>query len=138
MSVFISHSPEDTERFAGEFAQTLKRGDVVAMYGGLGMGKTAFVRGLAAGLGSTDEISSPTFALVHEYDGKFPIYHFDMYRITSMDDLYSTGFFDYLESGGIVVTEWSENIRDYLPENVIEIHISRGETDQDRELNIKR
>ena len=78
--------------------------------GGLGAGKTAFVRGLAQGLGCSDEVSSPTFSLVHEYDGPVTLYHFDMYRIHSLDELYSTGFFDYLDCGGIMAIEWSENI----------------------------
>lgn len=136
MQIFYSNSPEETESIASSFSENLNPGDVIALYGGLGMGKTAFVRGLSKGLGTTDEVSSPTFALVHEYNGKLPIYHFDMYRITSLDDLYSTGFFDYLESGGIVITEWSENITDYLPENSIRIEISRGDEDNERVLKI--
>ena len=108
MSEFISHSTAETEDFAEKFAQKLSSGDVIALFGGLGMGKTAFVRGLARGLSVTSEVSSPTFALVHEYDGKIPVYHFDMYRINSLEDLFSTGFFDYLDSSGIMVIEWSE------------------------------
>ena len=136
MSTYVSHSVQDTEAFASRYAAQLCAGDVIALYGGLGMGKTAFVRGLAAGLGSTCEVSSPTFALVHEYDGKYPIYHFDMYRVHGPDDLYSTGFFDYLESGGIVVIEWSENIEPYLPDNARKIRISRTEQENERRLTV--
>lgn len=136
ISTFISHSPEETEQYAAEFAKTLRAGDTIAMYGGLGRGKTAFVRGLAKGLQSDSEVSSPTFALVHEYEGRLPIFHFDMYRIHTMDDLYSTGFFDYLDMQGVVVIEWSENITDYLPDDVITIRIDSGETENERRFTI--
>ena len=134
MSVFVSHSVEETENFAQNLAKNLSKGDTVALFGGLGMGKTAFVRGLAKGLSVTSEVSSPTFALVHEYDGRFPVYHFDMYRITSLEDLYSTGFFDYVESDGIVVVEWSENISEYLPENTVRITIDYGNSETERRI----
>ncbi|MBQ7541118.1 MAG: tRNA (adenosine(37)-N6)-threonylcarbamoyltransferase complex ATPase subunit type 1 TsaE [Clostridia bacterium] len=139
MSTFVSHSTEETEAFACRFAEGLRSGDVLALFGGLGMGKTAFVRGLAQGLGSTSEVSSPTFALVHEYDGRLPIFHFDMYRISGLDDLYSTGFFEYLESGGIVVIEWSENIEPYLPPETKRIRIDRtdGAAENERRLTIE-
>lgn len=134
MSEFISHSVEQTESFAEKFASTLKRGDTLALFGGLGMGKTAFVRGLAKGLFVTSEVSSPTFALVHEYEGVMPVYHFDMYRITSLEDLFSTGFFDYLDSNGLVVIEWSENIAQYLPQNTTVIRIEYGSNDTERRI----
>ncbi|MBQ7545545.1 MAG: tRNA (adenosine(37)-N6)-threonylcarbamoyltransferase complex ATPase subunit type 1 TsaE [Clostridia bacterium] len=137
MSNYVSRSVQDTEAFAAQYAQSLHAGDVIALFGGLGMGKTAFVRGLASGLHSSSEVSSPTFALVHEYDGKYPIYHFDMYRVRDLDDLYSTGFFDYLESGGIVVIEWSENIEPYLPENARKIRICRTEHENERRLTVE-
>ncbi len=137
MSVFVSHSPADTEAFAADFAARLKRGDVLALYGGLGVGKTAFVRGLARGLGTTSEVSSPTFALVHEYDGRLPVAHFDMYRIHCMDDLYSTGFYDYLDSGNVLVIEWSENVEPYLPDGIYRIRIARGNAENERTLTIE-
>lgn len=93
---FLSHSAAQTEEFACDFARGLHGGDVVAFRGGLGMGKTAFVRGALRGLGNTARVSSPTFALVNDYGGTPHIYHFDMYRVTDWDSLYSTGFFDYL------------------------------------------
>lgn len=134
---FVSHSAAETENIGSEFAKTLKAGDVAAFFGDLGMGKTAFIRGMANGLGIVDPVSSPTFALVHEYRGKLPLYHFDMYRVTSWDDLYSTGFFDYLDAGGVCAVEWSENIEEALPENTISITIARvsdKEEDNDTRL----
>lgn len=115
---YITHSPEETEHLAALIADKLHGNETLAMFGGLGVGKTAFTRGLAKGLDIDDGVSSPTFAIVNEYEGRFPVHHFDMYRITSWDDLYSTGFFDYLENG-ITVIEWSENVETALPENAI-------------------
>ena len=108
---------------------------MLAFRGGLGAGKTAFVRGLAEGLGVTGEVASPTFSLVNEYRGNPPLYHFDMYRISTMDDLYFTGFFDYLENGSILAIEWSENISDWLPDGVITVTINRL-GDEEREILI--
>ena len=105
---------------------------MLAFYGGLGMGKTTFVRGLAQGLGSLDEVSSPTFSLVHEYRSTPKLYHFDMYRVTSFDDLYSTGFFDYLETGAILAIEWSENIEDALTNRTIRVTFERLEEEKRR------
>lgn len=125
----MSKSPQETEQIAEKLAQTLSGTEVIAMFGGLGAGKTAFTRGLARGLGIDDGVSSPTFALVNEYDGKFTVYHFDMYRVSTWDDLYSTGFFDYIDNG-VMIIEWSENIEEFLPENHITItinHISENE-----------
>ena len=104
----------------------------------MGMGKTAFVRGLARGLGIDAEVTSPTFALVHEYDGTPPLYHFDMYRVTSWDSLYSTGFFDYLDAGGILAVEWSENIEGVLPEDAIRVEFRRGESENERIITIEK
>ena len=119
---YISKSVTDTEKIAEEIAKNVKSGDSVALFGGLGMGKTAFTRGFAKGLGFTGEVSSPTFAIINEYrGGKLHIYHFDMYRIESFDDLYSTNYFEYLDMGGVVITEWSENIENALPDEYIRI-----------------
>lgn len=131
MATFISESPAETEKIGERIAAVLKGTEVIALFGGLGMGKTAFTRGLAGGLGVTDGVSSPTFALVNEYRGKYMIYHFDMYRVTTWEDLYSTGFFDYLDTG-VLVIEWSENIEGALPENAVKITISPGENEQQR------
>ena len=136
MNTIISKSTEDTEKIGELIAKKLSGSEVIALFGGLGMGKTAFTRGLCRGLGVNDGVSSPTFALVNEYHGKYNIYHFDMYRVTSWEDLYSTGFFDYLDNG-ILVIEWSENIEGALPENAIRINISKGDSDDDRTFEIE-
>ena len=133
MYSFISHSTKQTEEFAqNKIAPLLKPGDVLAFFGGMGMGKTAFVRGLAKGLGITDSVSSPTFAIVNEYRGNPPLAHFDMYRIGSWDDLYTTGFFEYLDSGCILAVEWSENIENALPEGTIFITMEKLDEDSRR------
>ncbi|MGN1092946.1 MAG: tRNA (adenosine(37)-N6)-threonylcarbamoyltransferase complex ATPase subunit type 1 TsaE [Monoglobaceae bacterium] len=136
MNNIISKSTEDTEKIGELIAEKLCGNEVIALFGGLGMGKTAFTRGLCRGLGVNDGVSSPTFALVNEYHGKYNIYHFDMYRVTSWEDLYSTGFFDYLDNG-VLVIEWSENIEGALPENAIRINISKGESDDERTFEIE-
>ncbi len=125
VKTFTLNSPEQTIKLGEEIGKRLKQGDVVAYTGGMGMGKTTFTHGLAAGLGIKADVSSPTFALINEYRGeKFSLYHFDMYRITTQEDLYSTGFFDYLGGEDVLAIEWSENISAVLPENTIYIHIN--------------
>ncbi len=120
----VTHSPKETEEFAAEFARKLHAGDVLAFRGGMGAGKTAFTRGLATGLGVEGDVSSPTYALVHEHAGNPPLVHFDMYRVGSTDDLYTTGFFDYLETPAILAVEWSENIEEDLPPDTITVTIT--------------
>ena len=137
MQTFVSKSESQTEQFAEDFAKTLKAGAVVAFEGDLGAGKTAFVRGLARGLNCTDNVSSPTFAIVNEYDGDLPLFHFDMYRIETLGELYSVGFFEYLERGGICAVEWSENITAALPQRYLGVDISRGEAEQDRVITVQ-
>ncbi len=132
---YISHSEHDTEDFAQRFSQKLRPGDVIAYTGGLGMGKTAFTRGLARGLGCRGSVTSPTFAIVNRYEGETPLNHFDMYRVEGFDSLYSTGFFDYLDGASISAVEWSENIAAYLPENTIYINIRRID-DYTREITV--
>lgn len=124
--VFISNSPADTRKIAQQLADTLQGGEVIAFCGDLGMGKTCFVSGLAEGLGFTGEVSSPTFAIINEYiGGRLNLYHFDMYRISGWDDLYTTGYFEYMESGGVLAIEWSENIKNALPADAIEVIIKQ-------------
>lgn len=125
METFVSDSEKQTEQFAERFAKTLSRGSVVAFEGTLGAGKTAFTRGLAKGLNCIDGVSSPTFAIVNEYDGDIPLFHFDMYRIETLGELYSIGFFEYLERGGICAIEWSENIYSALPEETIFVKLEK-------------
>lgn len=134
---FNSHSVCDTEAIAEKLGRALKSGDVVAYFGGLGMGKTAFTRGLAKGMGITADVSSPTFAIVNDYGGNPPLVHFDMYKVDSWDDLYSSGFFDYLDMGAILATEWSENIENALPDNTIRVTIEQGESPEDRIITIE-
>lgn len=137
MKKIRSHSPEETEAIGERLAGALQGNEVLALYGGMGMGKTAFVRGLARGLGVCGEVSSPTFALVHEYQGRVPLYHFDMYRVGGWDDLYSTGFFDYLDCGAVLVIEWSENIEAALPDGAIRVTLEKGDGEQERTLTIE-
>ena len=125
VDVFRSESVAMTEEYGRCLAQELKSGSVVAFFGGMGMGKTQMVRGIAAGLGLSAEVASPTFALVHDYGGNPPLIHFDMYRVSGWEDLYSTGYFDYLDAGCILVIEWSENIAAALPEDAIRLYIRR-------------
>lgn len=126
----------DTENFAAEIASKAYAGTVIALYGGLGMGKTAFTRGFVRGRGIDTEVSSPTFALVHEYGGSPCVYHFDMYRVDGWDDLYSTGFFDFIDMGGILVVEWSENIEGALPDDTLRVVFGRGESENERIITV--
>ena len=136
--VFNSHSTEETEKIAAEFAKTLDTGkpEFVAMFGDLGVGKTAFVRGVASVLASGARVKSPTFTVVNEYHGdKLPLYHLDVYRIEDEDDLYSVGFYDYLQKG-VLIVEWSENIASALPEDAVTVTIKTiGEND--REITVE-
>lgn len=138
MEKYISNSPADTEKIGEMLGQKITGGRVVAFRGGLGMGKTCFTRGLAKGLGCTEQVTSPTFALINEYlSGRIPLYHFDMYRISSWEDLYSTSFFEYIDEGGVLACEWSENIENALPENTIFVEFTRI-SDTEREIIIKQ
>ena len=108
---YISRSPEETAQIANEIASGLHNGDIILYEGDMGAGKTTLTKGIAAALGITDPVTSPTFALVNEYpQGRLPLFHFDLYRIDNYDDLYAVGFFDYLDREGIIAAEWSENI----------------------------
>ncbi len=130
----ITKSPAETIKFAEEIGRLLKKGDIIAYHGGLGAGKTTFTRGLALGLGLGDVVSSPTFALVNEYNGdNLNLYHFDMYRIQSEWDLESSGFYDYDFSNNIAVVEWSENIEKYIAGKTIDITINTLD-EQEREI----
>lgn len=134
--VYKSCSVEETEKIASELSDKLNGTEVIAMYGDLGAGKTAFTRGLVKGFEIEDSVSSPTFSLVNEYIGDFPVYHFDMYRIDSWEDLYSIGFFDYI-GNGLIVIEWSENIEGALPDDVIKITITKGVSNDERIIEIE-
>ena len=138
MIKYISNSENDTKELAKKIACKLNPNDFIALFGGMGMGKTTFTRHLAKALGYEGEASSPTYAIINEYrGGRLNVYHFDMYRIETFDDLYSTNFFEYCEMGGVVVCEWSENIENVLPENYIKITISNGENETSRIFEIE-
>ena len=134
---FLSKSVSDTENIAENLGKTVRSGDVIAYFGGLGMGKTAFTRGLARGMGITADVSSPTFAIVNDYGGNPPLVHFDMYKVDSWDDLYSSGFFDYLDMGAVLAVEWSENIENALPESTVRVTIEQGEAPEERIITIE-
>ncbi len=136
MKIYESHSEKDTEKIGREIGEKLRGGDVVAFTGGMGMGKTVFVRGAAEALGAEADVCSPTFSIVNDYGGKIHIYHFDMYRVETWDSLYSTGFFDYMNDESILFIEWSENIENVLPENAVKVEFSKGEKDSDRIIKI--
>lgn len=136
MKTFFSESENNTSLIAAEFATELRGGDVVAFRGGMGMGKTVFVRSCVKALGVDADVSSPTFSIVNDYGGDINIYHFDMYRVESWDSLYSTGFFDYMNERSILFIEWSENIENVLPENTIYVDFSLGENVTERKIEI--
>ena len=122
---YITHSPEETEKIGAALAQKLNAGTVIAYRGDLGAGKTAFTRGLARGLGCTDTVTSPTYTIVNEYlSGRLPLFHFDMYRLRSSDDLWDIGWEDYLDRGGVCAVEWSENVADAM-EDAVRVRIEK-------------
>ena len=122
---YITNSPAQTEAVGAALARVLKPGSVLAFTGDLGAGKTAFTRGLAQGLGAQERVTSPTYTIVNEYlSGRLPLFHFDMYRLESADDLWDIGWEDYLERGGVCAVEWSENVAEAM-ENAICIRIEK-------------
>lgn len=139
MNKFISKSEQDTINFAENFASQLHKKDIVVLSGDLGSGKTKFVQGVLKHFGLENEISSPTFTIVNEYNADIcPIYHFDVYRLADIDEFYAMGGEEYFENG-ICLIEWGEIIEDALPSNYIKITFSKGkENDEYRELNIER
>lgn len=126
MKKYISNSYEETLVIASNIAKSCKKGTVIGFIGGLGMGKTAFTTGFVNGLGIKADVSSPTFALCNEYiNDEYRVYHYDMYRVENWDDLYSTGFFDYLDTDAFILVEWSENIFGALPDDSLIVKIDR-------------
>lgn len=133
---FISNSVEETERIGARLAGELPAGSVVAFTGDLGAGKTAFVRGMARGLGIDERVTSPTFTIVNEYEGgSRPLFHFDLYRLFDADELFDIGWEDYLSRGGICAVEWSERASEAM-ENCIRVDIVRGDHDGQRIIEI--
>lgn len=132
----ISNSVEETERLGAELVTRLSPGSVVAFTGDLGAGKTAFVRGMARGLGIVERVTSPTFTIVNEYEGgNRPLFHFDLYRLESADDLFEIGWEDYLTRGGICAVEWSERAMEAMT-GCIQVDIRRGAHDGQRVIEI--
>ena len=129
---FITNSPEQTEQVGAALGKVLTAGTVLAYEGDLGAGKTAFTRGLARGLGAGDMVTSPTYTIVNEYlSGRLPLFHFDMYRLASADDLWDIGWDDYLDRGGICAVEWSENVEEAM-EGAIRVRIEKLGEDERR------
>ena len=129
---YITNSPAETEALGFALGQVLRPGTVIAYCGDLGAGKTAFTRGLARGLGCTDLVTSPTYTIVNEYlSGRIPLFHFDMYRLRSSDDLFDIGWEDYLDRGGVCAVEWSENVADAM-EDAITVKIEKTGEDSRR------
>ena len=131
---FITNGPEETEALGARLARALGPGAVVAFTGDLGAGKTAFVRGLARGLGIPDRVTSPTFTIVNEYEGgRLPLFHFDLYRLGCADELFDIGWEDYLARGGVCAVEWGERMEELLEPGTIRVDLRRGE-DEDRRV----
>lgn len=135
---FTTHSAAETEALGERLAARLTGGEVIAYTGDLGAGKTAFTRGLARGLGITDRVTSPTFTIVNEYEGgRLPLFHFDMYRLSSSGELYDIGWEDYLARGGVCAVEWSEIVSDALEENeLIRVDIKNECGNDDRTITV--
>lgn len=131
-----SANEQETEAIGQALVGRLAPGTVVAFTGDLGAGKTAFVRGMARGLGISQRVTSPTFTIVNEYDGTTPLFHFDMYRLDSEEDLFDIGWDDYLARGGVCAVEWSERIDSALPPDALTVSIARGENDNDRIITV--
>ena len=134
---YISNSAQETEALGERLAARLRPGDVIAYTGDLGAGKTAFTRGLARGLGVIDRVTSPTFTIVNEYEGgRLPLFHFDLYRMDSPEELFDIGWEDYLARGGVCAVEWSGNIEEALESDAIRVEIRRGDSDEQRRIEI--
>ncbi len=128
----------ETEAVGEALAHRLSPGAVIAFTGDLGAGKTAFTRGLARGLGITDRVTSPTFTIVNEYEGgRLPLFHFDMYRLGSAEELFDIGWEDYLDRGGVCAVEWSENVAEAIEPDAVRVDIRRGESDDERRICIE-
>ena len=127
-----THSADETQALGKKLAESLRPGDVIAYFGDLGAGKTAFTRGIAEGLGVSEQVTSPTYTIVNEYlSGRLPLFHFDMYRLGSSDELFDIGWDDYLARGGVCAVEWSERVSDALPEDTIFVDIARTDEHED-------
>ncbi|MBR4201710.1 MAG: tRNA (adenosine(37)-N6)-threonylcarbamoyltransferase complex ATPase subunit type 1 TsaE [Oscillospiraceae bacterium] len=138
MLSYQTESPAETRALAAKIGAAVRTGTCIAFFGGMGAGKTTFIRGLCEGMGLPDIVSSPTFALVNEYHaaGCVPVYHFDMYRVTNAEALETTGFWDYPQEEAVFVIEWAENIEEELPQLLLKIRI-QGSGDQPRQITLE-
>ena len=138
MQTIITHSPEETRALGARLARLLQPGAVVAFTGDLGAGKTAFISGMAQGLDIPERVTSPTFTIVNEYEGgRLPLFHFDMYRLGSADELFHIGWEDYLARGGVCAVEWSENVAEAIEDDAVRVDIARGEDDNSRIIRVE-
>lgn len=135
--VYLSRGEAETEALGARLAQSLTGGAVVALCGDLGAGKTAFIRGMARGLGVQDRVTSPTFTIVNEYEGALPLFHFDLYRLAGANELFEIGWDDYLERGGVCAVEWSERAPEVLADRDVKVQIRRGDEPEARLITIE-
>ena len=137
MQVYHSVSPEMTQGFAGKLATSLKTGDVILLQGNLGTGKTEFVKGLALGLGVMERVTSPTFALLNVYQGRVPVYHFDLYRLKHAAELAEIGFEEFLGGDGVAVVEWPDLFWDEMPGEFLKVELTTGEDVSTRTIRVE-
>lgn len=135
MPVYHTKSREETSALAESFADKLNGGEVIALKGDIGVGKTVFTKGLAKGLGVSSNVTSPTFNIVRQYQGRLPLFHFDVYRISDIDEMFEIGFEEYLDGEGVVVIEWPELIQELIPQDAIRVTIER-EGEESRRISI--
>lgn len=136
MKQIISYSEAQTKEIGKKIAEQLTKGDVICLIGDLGAGKTLLSKAIAYGLGVKEPVTSPTFTIVHEYKGYLPLYHFDVYRINDIDEMFEIGFEEYVYGRGVCIIEWADKIREILPKESIWIDLSRGQKDNERIINI--
>lgn len=137
MSRIICNSIEETDKIGYKIGKLLEKGDIVCLAGDLGAGKTTLTKSIARGLGIDEEVTSPTFTIINEYDGRVPVYHFDVYRIMNIDEMYDIGYEEYFYGDGICIVEWASQIRELIPREHLWIDIGLGKEINSRELSIK-
>ena len=137
MKKYVTENENQTYELGKSIAAKLKGGEVIALDGDLGCGKTVFTKGVAAGLGITAVVASPTYTIVKEYEGRLPLFHFDVYRISDEDEMYDIGYEEYIKKGGVCIIEWACLIQDILPADIIKIKMSKL-SDTEREITVER
>jgi len=135
---YVTHNEGETVELGKQFSAQLKKGDVVALYGELGTGKTRFVQGICNGLDVREYVTSPTFTIINEYNGRMKVYHLDFYRVESLEEIYDLGFEEYCDSDGVCLIEWAEAAQELLPSKRYEVWLKRGASEMEREIEIKR